>query len=445
MSNNIRIINDATCTFCGCVCDDMHLTVDLDTNKITKAENACVLGRAWFKEHGIDKDRPFALIEGRDASTEEAIEASAQILANARFPLIYGLSDTTCEAQRQAVAIADMIGANLDTTTSVCHGPSGMAFEGVGESTATLGEIRNRADLLVFWGGNPAESHPRLFTRYTVTAKGMYIPQGKKDRTVVLVDVRRSPSAAVADIFVQVKPQRDFEVLWALRALVKGRRVDPAIEQVTGVSLATLEDLAQRMKNCRFGALLFGMGLTMTRGRHFNSGALLALATDLNEFTHFVAKPVRGHGNVTGADNVVSWQTGFPFGVNLGRGYPRFNPGEFTSADLLGRGEADAALIITADPAANFPQSAIEHLKRIPVIVLDPKTTHTSKLARVAFTTATYGISAPGTVYRMDDVAISLRVALPSPYPSDENVLTRIKERVRELLGGNRVPAMSAA
>ncbi|MGH8752452.1 MAG: formylmethanofuran dehydrogenase subunit B [Burkholderiales bacterium] len=445
MSDNIRIINDATCTFCGCVCDDMHLTVDLDAHKITKAENACVLGRAWFKEHGREENRPFALIEGRDASTEEAIQAAAQILANARFPLIYGLSDTTCEAQRQAVAIADMIGGNLDTTTSVCHGPSGMAFEGVGESTATLGEIRNRADLLVFWGGNPAESHPRLFTRYTVTAKGMYIPQGKKDRTVVLVDVRRSPSAAVADIFVQVKPQRDFEVLWALRALVKGRRVDPAIEQVTGVPLATLEDLAQRMKNCRFGALLFGMGLTMTRGRHFNSGALLALATDLNEYTHFVAKPVRGHGNVTGADNVVSWQTGFPFGVNLGRGYPRFNPGEFTSADLLGRGEADAALIIAADPAANFPQGAIEHLRRIPVIVLDPKTTHTSKLARVAITTATYGINVPGTVYRMDDVAISLRAALPSPYPSDEEVLTRIKERVRELLGGNRVPAMGAA
>ncbi|HVS25824.1 MAG TPA: formylmethanofuran dehydrogenase subunit B [Burkholderiales bacterium] len=445
MSNNIRIINDATCTFCGCVCDDMHLTVDLDTNKITKAENACVLGRAWFKEHGTEENRPFALIEGHDASTEEAIEAAAQILANARFPLIYGLSDTTCEAQREAVAIADMIGGNIDTTTSVCHGPSGMAFEGVGESTATLGEIRNRADLVVFWGGNPAESHPRLFTRYTVTCKGMYIPQGKKDRTVVLVDVRRSPSAAVADIFVQVKPQRDFEVLWALRALVKGRRVDPAIEQVTGVPLATLEDLAQRMKNCRFGALLFGMGLTMTRGRHFNSGALLALATDLNEFTHFVAKPVRGHGNVTGADNVVSWQTGFPFGVNLGRGYPRFNPGEFTTVDLLGRGEADAALIIAADPAANFPQDAIEHLRRIPVIVLDPKPTHTSKLARVAITTATYGISAPGTVYRMDDVAISLRPALTSPYPSDEEVLTRIKERVRELLGGNRVPAMSAA
>ncbi|HEX6829352.1 MAG TPA: formylmethanofuran dehydrogenase subunit B, partial [Burkholderiales bacterium] len=386
----------------------------------------------------------FALIDGREASTDEAIEAAAQILAKARYPVVYGLSDTTCEAQRQAVAIADMIGGTVDTTTSVCHGPSGMAFQGVGESTATLGEIRNRADLLVFWGGNPAESHPRLFSRYAVTPKGMYIPRGTKDRTVVLVDVRRTQSAAVADIFVQVKPRRDFEVLWALRALVKGRRVDPSIEQVTGVPLATIEDLAKRMKACRFGALLFGMGLTMTRGRHFNSGALLALASDLNEFTHFVAKPVRGHGNVTGADNVVSWQTGFPFGVNFSRGYPRFNPGEYTTVDLLSRGEADAALILAADPGANFPQPAIEHLKSIPVIVLDPKPTHTAKLAKVAITTATYGISVPGTVYRMDDVPITLRTALPSPYPGDEQVLKRIRERVRELLGGNRMPPLTA-
>jgi formylmethanofuran dehydrogenase subunit B len=441
MGANTRVVRNATCTFCGCVCDDMHLTVDDDTHKIVKAENACVLGRAWFKEHGIEQ-RPQALIEGREASTEEAIEAAARILADARFPMIYGLSDTTCEAQRQAVAIADMIGGNIDTTTSVCHGPSGMAFQAVGESTATLGEIRNRADLVVFWGGNPAESHPRLFTRYTVTAKGMYIPNGKKDRTVVLVDVRRTPSAAVADIFLQVKPRRDFEVLWALRALVKGRHVDPAIDQLTGVSLATLEDLAARMKACRFGALMFGMGLSMTRGRHFNSGALLALASDLNQYTHFVAKPVRGHGNVTGADNVVSWQTGFPFGVNMSRGYPRFSPGEFTTVDVLSRGEADAALIVAADPGANFPQAAIDHLRRIPVIVLDPKESPTSRLAKVAITTATYGINVGGTVYRMDDVPITLRPALPSPYPSDESVLKRIKERVGELIGGKRIPAM---
>jgi len=433
MSENIKIVKHATCTFCGCVCDDMDLTVDLDEKRIIKAKNACVLGRAWFAEHAIG-DWPIAMIDGKEVSKEEAIEEAAQTLVKAKFPIIYGLSDTTCEAQRQAVAITDIIKGTIDTTTSVCHGPSGLAFQGVGESTMSLGEVKNRADLVIYWGGNPAASHPRHFTRYTVTPKGMFIPNGKKDRTVVLVDVRKTPSVPVADIFIQLKPGKDFEVLWALRALVKGKKIDASIEEETGVSLTTLEDLVDKMKNCRYGVLFFGMGLTMTRGRHFNSGALMALTTDLNEFTHFVAKPVRGHGNVTGADNVLSWQTGYPFGVNFNRGYPRFNPGEFTTVDTLSRGDADAAMFIASDPASNFPKAAIEHMKKIPVISLDTKQTETSKLAHVAFATSTYGINTAGTVYRMDDVPITMRPAFDSPYPDDEEILTAIKKRVRELV-----------
>ena len=56
----------------------------------------------------------------------------------------------------------------------------------------------------------------------------MFTPNGRKDRTVVLVDVRKTPSAPVADIFLQVKPGRDFELAWALRALVKGRKIQLA-------------------------------------------------------------------------------------------------------------------------------------------------------------------------------------------------------------------------
>jgi formylmethanofuran dehydrogenase subunit B len=174
------------------------------------------------------------------------------------------------------------------------------------------------------------------------------------------------------------------------------------------------------------------MGLTMTRGKHLNVEAALALARDLNQHTRFYVQPMRGHGNVTGADTVVTWQTGYPFGVSLHRGYPRFNPGEFTTADTLARGEADAALIVASDPMANFSQPARTHLARIPLIVLDPKETPTVRQATVAFTTATYGINAPGTVYRMDDVPIPLRPALASPYPSDEVVLKLIEKRLRE-------------
>ncbi len=439
MTTQLKLVENATCTFCGCVCDDMELTVEGD--KITKAKNACVLGKAWFLNHHVE-ERPVATIGGKPATLDEAIERAAQILVAARYPIVYGLSDTTCEAQRVAVAIADRIGGCVDTTTSVCHGPSGMAFQGVGEVTCSLGEVKNRADLVIFWGSNPAESHPRHWGRYSTMPKGLFVPNGRKDRTVVLVDVRRTKSAPAADIFLQIKPRKDFEALWALRALVKGVDLSPSpsgrgvgvrdVGDETGIPLDKLKDLAQRMKKCKFGILFFGMGLSMTRGKHLNVEAALSLARDLNEFTRFYAKPMRGHGNVTGADNVVSWTTGYPFGVSLGRGYPRFNPGEFTTADTLARGEADAALIVASDPMGNFSQPAREHLARIPYIALDPKETPTVRGAAVAFTTATYGINTAGTVYRMDDVPIPLRPAFDSPYPSDEEVLTKIERRIRE-------------
>ena len=430
-SDQLKVVTDATCTFCGCVCDDIDLTVDGHT--ITKAKRACVLGTAWFLNHDVD-DRPSCMIKGKPATVEEGIEHASQVLANSRYPLIYGLSDTTSESQRVAVSIADWIGGIVDTTTSVCHGPSGMAFQGVGEVTCSLGEVRNRGDLIMFWGSNPAESHPRHFTKYSLMPKGMFVPNGRKDRTCVVVDVRKTKSANAADIFIPIKPRRDFEGLWTLRALAKGIELDPAQTlEDTGVELSVWQDLMDRMKAAKFGVIFFGMGLTMTRGKHANSEALLALTRDMNDHTRFVCKPNRGHGNVTGADNVVAWRTGYPFGVNLARGYPRFNPGEYTASDVLARGEADAAMIIASDPMANFNEPARQHLASIPYVAFDPKETPTTRQAEVAFTVATYGINVPGTVYRMDDVPIPLRPAFESPHPSDLQILEGIETRVKEL------------
>ncbi len=279
----------------------------------------------------------------------------------------------------------------------------------------------------MYWGGNPAECHPRHFTKYTIMQKGKFVPEGRKGRTMVLVDIRETPSAKAADIFLQIRPGKDFEVATTLRALVKGHAVDPALVAETGVPLEQLQDIVDRMKRARFGVIFFGMGVSMTRGKHMNSAAILNLTAEMNAFTKFVCMPMRGHGNVTGADVVLRWTTGYPFGIDLSRGYPRFNPGEFSTVDLLVRGDNDAALILGADPGATMPQPAIDHLSRIPTIVLDPKVTHTSRIARVHITTAVTGISASGTAYRMDEIPLPLRPALTSPYPTDEDVIRRIR------------------
>ena len=165
-----------------------------------------------------------------------------------------------------------------------------------------------------------------------------------------LVDIRETKSAKAADVFLQVRPGKDFELITILRAMIKDQKVSDAAIEETGLTRDVLNEFVHRMKSAKFGCMFFGMGLSMTRGKHMNSAALLTLAAEMNAFTKFVAMPMRGHGNVTGADVIMRWQTGYPFGITFNRGYPRFNPGEFSTVDVLVRGDCDAAFIIGADP-----------------------------------------------------------------------------------------------
>jgi formylmethanofuran dehydrogenase subunit B len=113
----MEIVRNATCTFCGCVCDDIELHAEGD--RIVKAKNACSLGDAHFKFHTAERLYPDALIDGQPATVAEAVDLAADILYNANLPLVYGLSNVTCEASRGAVALAEMIGGVVDSHTSL--------------------------------------------------------------------------------------------------------------------------------------------------------------------------------------------------------------------------------------------------------------------------------------------------------------------------------------
>jgi formylmethanofuran dehydrogenase subunit B len=364
-------------------------------------------------------------VGGAPAPLETALARAAEVLRAARSPLIYGLSRSSTDGQRAAVALADALGATIDTTASLCHAPSVVALQEAGESTCTLGEVKNRADLVVFWGSNPLESHPRHWERYSVLPAGEFVPRGRADRFVVVADVRRTASALAADLFLPVEPGRDFEALWTLRGLVRG--VAPGPSAPTGAPLDLLEDLARRMKACRFGIVFFGLGLSLTGLGHRSVEALLRLVTDLNDFTRFYARRMRVQGDVAGADTVLAWQTGYPFSVNLARGYPRFNPGEFSANDLLERGEADVCLLVGSEGVGQFSAAAQAHLQRIPTVVLDYPTVEPAVSPAVRFTTAVYGVHRPGTAYRMDEVPVPLRAVLPTDYPTDGEVLEMLK------------------
>jgi len=450
-------------------------------NRIEAVKRACALSAAKFENYSNHRNTsPLVREKGKlvKTSLQEAIERSAEILADSSYPVLYGWSSTSCEATKVGLELAEEIGGVIDNTSTICHGPSILAVQDVGLPGSTLGQIRHRADLVIYWASNPWSAHPRHMERYTALSEGRFqrsiwrrlllafhaesirkrilraasvafkrrAPTSPlkettaqpgtlpvEQRKTIVVDVRRTRSADVADYFLQVEPGKDYEVLQALRALVHEEELD--IGEVGGVPAETLEEIADTMVDCRFGVLFFGVGLTMSRGKLRNVDAAIRLVRDLNMRTKFIIMPMRGHFNVTGADTVFTWQTGYPYAVDFSQGYPRYNPGETSVVDILQRGDSDAALVVASDPVSNFPRGATRNLVKNPLVVIDPHLSATALMADVVIPSAFVGIEAEGTTYRMDHVPLPLKkiVEPPEGCLPDEEILRRILQEVRRL------------
>jgi formylmethanofuran dehydrogenase subunit B len=400
----------ATCAGCGCGCDDIEVTVA--AGALERMISTCPMGDLWFAERTAAAPAA-ARVDGREVDFAEAVELSAAILGQARLPLVCGLSQADCESQRAAVALAEAIGAVIDSA-----GPlDGGVAQAIGSSTATFGDLRDRAELVVVWRADPVASNPRLLPRLELDRAGR-----AADRTLMAVDARRTATAEEADEFIELPPELDFEALWALRALVRDVPLDRDL--AARLPLDALDQLAARLRACGYGALLHGPA------GDANALALLALVRDLARITHVVALALRQDGNARGAEDVLAWQTGYPAAVSFARGHPRARTGEFSAAGLLEREETDAALIVGFDALPHLPARAADNLRRIPTIVVDPRATETAAAARVAFATAAAGVHRDGTAQRMDGVPVTLRGPLPSERPGDGDVLAAIAARI---------------
>jgi len=390
-------VADATCAGCGCACDDIEVTVA--NGRLAGLTRTCALGDAWFAERGGDRP-PVALVEGRAVSVDDAVDAAAAVLKQARAPLVYGLGETSCEAQRRAVALADAIGAVVDPAGA---GAAQSASQAIGSSTATFGEIRDRAEVVVVWRADPVVTHPRLLERLRLDRAAL-----------VVIDAQPTATAEAAGEFVELEAARDFEALWALRALTGRAPLDRS-------ATPPLERLAERLRGARHLAFIHGALDELA------ALALLSLVRDLSRDRHAVTLGLRDAGNARGAEDVLAWQTGFPAAVSFARGHPREGPG---AAALLERGDVDAALVVAADPLVQLPAAAADRLRGLPLVVVDARGTATSRAARIAFAAAADGIEVPGTLHRMDGVPVPLRAPLAAERPGIEDVLAAIGGRL---------------
>lgn len=407
-----------TCTACGCLCDD--LVLEISEGALAGARNACFLSEAEF----LPKVEPLGdaapLVQGAPVELDTAITRAVDVLSKSDAPLIFLAETHSTATYRAACHLADHLGATLDTCPDAHSAAATIALQSAGMSTATLGEVRARSDLVIYWGSDPVTTHPRHLERF-VENRGAFMPEGRRGRQVIVIDHQRTPTADIADRFIQIGPDCSFELVWTLRALLKGIDCEAASEIV---------ELAEQMKSCRYGALFFGHRLGSSAVGHGAIEGLLRMVRELNAHTRFVAMPMAAPGDVCGAENVLTWQTGFPLAINFAAGYPRYNPNEYSASSLLENREVDAVVLIGSKSVEQLSTAARDRLQNTPFVAIGTLPKELCKLAAVSIPTAVDGIHMAGSCHRMDGVSLPMQQLAATALPSNEQVLQQIQQAI---------------
>ncbi|MGH7646806.1 MAG: formylmethanofuran dehydrogenase subunit B [Gemmatimonadaceae bacterium] len=393
MSEMAGLVEHVTCLGCGCSCDDIVVAVRY--GRIAEARGACPLGSSWFGDGSL----PASIrVRGADATIDSALDAAAATLDQARRALVFLSIDISCETQRAAVALADTLHGVVDGVSSSTVASGILAAQRRGRVSATLGEIRNRADCIVFWGTDPAARYPRYASRYAPEPAGLFVPDGRRGRTVVSVDIGEARGPRDADLRVRIPPDREMDAIAALRASLAGRSL--------GDEQPGLADLARTLGAARYAAIIYDAEPGALPFEPARAESLTALGQQLNATTRACVTPLRAGGNRLGAESVLTWQTGYPMTVDFSRGYPRYRPDDVAAA-LVADGGVDAVLVAGRPLGAPFALDALRS------VVIGPGASATA--CEIAIDTGVAGIHESGTAFRMDDVPLPLRAPVPGP------------------------------
>ena len=201
---------------------------------------------------------------------------------------------------------------------------------GYGAMTNHLGDIQNAKSILII-GANPAVNHPVGF-RHFLKAKEN---NGAK---LIVVDPRYTRTAAKADYFAQIRPGTDipfmygminliFENGWEDKKFIDERtygideiRKEAAkwtpevVEDVTGVSAATLKEITEIYAKNRPGSVVWAMGLTQHTVGSSNTriAPILQLVLGNMGVSGGGCNILRGHDNVQGASDMANAPDSLP-------------------------------------------------------------------------------------------------------------------------------------
>ncbi|MEQ8823275.1 MAG: formylmethanofuran dehydrogenase [Filomicrobium sp.] len=421
-SADASTFENVVCPFCGLLCDDLQVNRDNAGLKVLK--NGCARASSGFERQVLAATPQ---ISGKDASLEDAVTAAAAMIKKASLPMYGGLS-TDVSGMRAAMSLADRTRGLVEHAYSYSVQYNMNVLQSAGYIMSTLTETRNRADLIVIAGSDIHEIHPRFFERIVRPAETLF-EDGPKKRTVVFVGDSLDQSGVTGDTNIEAVTlpcplERADEVMAAVLARLREKPVTG--EEVAGVSIAAIEDLASRLREAEYSVVVWSTSSLKTAEPALFVHTLCEAVKLLNRTTRSAGLSLGGNEGAPTATAVCGWQSGYPMPISFASGAPEYDPETISINEKIASGEGDLLLwVASITPEPKPPDT------NLPMIVLGTPGLKLDRQPDIFIPVGTPGLDHDGQIIRNDStVSLPLRSLRPALSPSVAEVLSAIEAKL---------------
>ncbi|MBY8986380.1 MAG: formylmethanofuran dehydrogenase subunit B [Candidatus Lokiarchaeota archaeon] len=426
-----------TCSGCSLLCDDV--IIRSDGLYIDEVFGACLKGKERFDQI-TSKNRILSSSIRRNGELvkvqlKEALDETLEIIKNSSKPLLYGFSTVSCEAQLRGIELAKIIDGYIDSNSTICQGKVLNTSKQTGMTLTTISEVINKADLLIFWGANVAESIPRLLNK-TLFSRGKFRMTGREIKTIIIIDPVKTTSfgvMGVRDIALQIDPGKDLELIHVLKEECCTPNSIPP-KEIAGIDSDDLRRLLIQLTNAENGVIFIGQGIVNSTLDSNVIKELLELVQMINakqQKGRMSVMMLGGHYNMAGFDQVALSLTGKNQSLQFVNN--QLVETSNTIISKIATDDFDCSIIVGTDAISHLPWELSKKLRSKPLILIDNKKSATFSVADIVLPSAITGIECEGLAYRLDHVPIALNkiVNPPKDIISDEKILSRLIEGLK--------------
>lgn len=411
--------DNIVCTGCGLLCNDYGATNQ-------PSDSRCLVAGEWLKRANVAETTAF----GKQVDLDNALKMAANQLLSSQRTLVTGLLAAPLEAIHVASQIAELIAAAVDGGLAESAQTTGPIIARAGEVTAAFEELRDRADLVIFWNCDPSITHPRFLERFIEPP----LPAGRR-QTISLGETAVIPSSATNRHFSLTTEQ----MVSTARLVQEAFKNSPAVPPATRPELLIQEiTTAIQQANC--------IGFVSTNETDHLGISSWSLAELVRHVAH--QKPAfqipigagikAGGPNAAGVTTSCTWRFGSPGAIGTAnRQGSRFEPAEADARRLINRGEVDCLLVV-----GHLPR----HLKEIVatsadppfIIILTDVVPELIESRTIVLAVASLAKTCSGTMLREDGQLVRVIPQELSAMPTLEEMLTKLAEHIQQhLLAGS--------